>query len=77
MFSCEFCEISKKTHVFLETLTASVVGRNTKHKKDEKTRIERKEIWKKSKTNRVSCVNIYVIVFTLLSSTVEVGNGKS
>ena len=44
IFSCEFCEISEKTHVFLETLTASVVGQNTKHEKDENTRIERKEI---------------------------------
>ena len=43
VFSCEFCEISKNTQVFLETLTDSVVRRNTKHKKDETTRIERIE----------------------------------
>ena len=32
----------------------SVLRRKTKHRKDENTRIERKEIWKKSKRNRVS-----------------------
>ena len=72
VFSYEFCEISKKTQVFLETLAASVVRRNTKHKKDENTRTESKEIWKKSKRNRMSCFNIYIIVFAFLSSTVEV-----
>ena len=33
--------------MFQETLAASVGRRNTKHKKDENTRIERKEIWQK------------------------------
>ena len=34
-------------------------------------RIERKEIRKKSKANRMSCFNIYIVVFAFLSSTVE------
>ena len=42
-------------------------------KEDENTRIERKEIWIKSKRNRVSCFNVYIVVFAFLSSTVEVG----
>ena len=33
-------------------MAASVISQNTKHKKDEKTRIQRKEIRKKSKRNR-------------------------
>ena len=44
---------------------------NTKN--DEDTRIESKESWNKSKRNRVSCSNIYIVVFAFLSSTVEVG----
>ena len=47
-----------------------VVRRNTKHKKDENTRIERKEIRKKSRRNIV----LIFIVFAFLSSTVEVGS---
>ena len=48
VFSCEFCEISNNTFFYRTPLvTASVVRQNTKHKKDENTRIERKEIWKK------------------------------
>ena len=45
VFSCEVCKISKYT-CFYRTppVAASVVRRNTKHKKDENTRIERKEI---------------------------------
>ena len=43
-------------------------------KKDENTRIERKEIKKKKKKNRVSCFNIYIVAFAFLSSTVEVGS---
>ena len=44
VFSCEFCEISKNT-IFYRTLpvAVSVVRRNTKHKKDENTRIEKKK----------------------------------
>ena len=49
--------------------TVQFVRRNTKNKNDENTRIERKEIFKESKRNKVSCFNIYVGV----SSTVEVG----
>ena len=45
VFSCEFCEISKNTFFYrTPPVAASVVRRNTKHKKDENTRIERKEI---------------------------------
>ena len=44
---------------------------NTKYKKDEHTRIERKEIWKRSKSNKLSCFNIYIVIFAFLSSTVE------
>ena len=36
---------------------------NTKN--DEHTRIERKEIWNKSKRNRVNYFNIYIVVFLL------------
>ena len=36
---------------------------NTKN--DEHTRIERKEIWNKSKRNRVNYSNIYIVVFLL------------
>ena len=39
---------------------------NTRKKK-------RKEICKKSERNRVSCFNIYIIVFAFMSSTVEEG----
>ena len=61
-FSCEFCEISKNTFFYRTSpVAASVVRRNTKHKKDENTRIEKKEIWKKSKRNRVSSFNIYTV----------------
>ena len=34
---------------------------------------ERTEIWKKSKKNRVSCFDIYIVVFAFLSSTIEEG----
>ena len=53
--------------------TAQFVTRNTKHKKDEHTRIERKEIRKKSKRNRVSCFNIKSYICSFLSSTIEEG----
>ena len=52
--------------------TVQFVRRNTKHKKDEHTRIERKKIWKKSKRNRVGCSNIYIFAFAFLSNIVEV-----
>ena len=39
--------------------------------KNEQTKIERKEIWKKSKRNRVSYTNIYIALFAFLSSTAE------
>ena len=54
-------------------VAASVVRRNKKHKKDENTRMEWKEIWKKSNGNRVSCLNIYIVVFAFLLNTTEVG----
>ena len=45
IFSCKFCEISKNIFFYRTPPAAdSVVKRNTKHKKDENTRIERKEI---------------------------------
>ena len=45
VFSCGFCEISKNTFFYrTPPVAASVIRRNTKHKKDENTRIERKEI---------------------------------
>ena len=47
------------------------VRRNTKHNKNEHTKIEGKEIWNKSKRNRASCFNIYIVVFPFLSSTVQ------
>ena len=50
--------------------TVQSVRQNAKHKKDEHTRTDRKEIWR-SKSNRVSCFNIYIVVFAVLSSTVE------
>ena len=40
-------------------------------KKDKHTRIKRKEIWKKSKRNRVRCFNIYLVVLTFLSITIK------
>ena len=46
---------------------------NTIHKKDEHTIIKRTEIWQKKETNRVACFNIYTIVFSFLSCTVEEG----
>ena len=46
---------------------------NTKLNKDEHTRIERTEIWNKSKRNRASCLNILLDVFAFLSNTVEEG----
>ena len=53
--------------------TVQFVRRNTKHNKEEHTRIERKEIWNKSKRNGTSCFNIYIVVFAFLSSSVEEG----
>ena len=47
--------------------------RNTKHRKDEHTRIKRKEIRENNKRNRVICFDIYIVVFAFLSSTVEKG----
>ena len=49
--------------------------RNTKHKKIEHPcPVNRKKgNLKKSKRNRVSCFDVYVVVFAFLSSTVEVG----
>ena len=45
VFSCEFCEVSKKSFLHrTPPVAASVVRRNTKHKIDENMRIERKEI---------------------------------
>ena len=77
VFSCGFCEISKNTFFYrTPPVAATVVRRNTKHKKDENTRIERKEIWKKSKRNRMCCCNIYIAIFAFLSSTEEVGRWK-
>ena len=46
---------------------------NTHTQKNENTRMGRKEISKKGKRNRVSCFNIYIVEFTFLLSTVEVG----
>ena len=37
------------------------------------TRKSKKENWKESKKNMVSCFNIYIAVFAFLSSTVEEG----
>ena len=48
-------------------MVASVVRQNTKHKKDENTRIDSKEIWEKKVRE------IYIVVFIFLPSTVEVG----
>ena len=45
--------------MFLETLAASVVRQNAKHKKDENTRIERKQIWKK-----VREIGWVILIFT-------------
>ena len=45
VFSCEFLEISKNTFFYrTPPVAASVARQNTKHKKDENTRIKRKEI---------------------------------
>ena len=46
-------------------MAAFIVRRNTKLKKGENTRIERKEILKKVR-------KIYIVVFAFLSSTIEV-----
>ena len=42
-----------------------------KYNKDEHARIERREIWNKSKIN--FCIDIYIVVFAFLSSTVVKG----
>ena len=45
LFSGEFCEISKNAFFYRKPpVAASVVRQNTKHKKCENTRIERREI---------------------------------
>ena len=45
VFSCGFCKISKNTFSYRTPLMAtSVFRQNTKHKKDENTTIDRKEI---------------------------------
>ena len=51
--------------------TVQFVRRNTKHEKDEHTKFEWIEIWERSNSNRVSCFNIYIVVFGFLSSTIE------
>ena len=51
--------------------TFQFIRRNGKHNKEEHTRIERKEIWNKSKGKWASCFNNYLVVFAFLSSTVE------
>ena len=50
-----------------------VVRRNTEHKKMKTRELNKKGNFKKSKRNRVSCFNIYIVVFAFLLSTVEVG----
>ena len=52
-----------KCHTRTPSVAASVVRPNTKNKKDENARIERKEIFLKSRRNGVSCFNIYIVVF--------------
>ena len=42
-----------------------------KYNKDEHARIERREIWNKSKIN--FCIDIYIVVFAFLFSTVVKG----
>ena len=70
MFSCDFCEISKNTFFYrTPSVAASVVRRNTKHKKDEKRESKEKKFEKK-----VRVIGWVVsAVFAFLSSTVEVG----
>ena len=51
---------------------AASVRQNAKHKKM-RTRESKKRKFKKSNRNRVSCYNIYIVVFAFLSSTVHVG----
>ena len=62
MLFCEFWEISKNT-LFYRTppVAASIVRWNTKHKKDENMRIERKEIWKKKKKREIGWVALIFI----------------
>ena len=45
----------------------------TKHKKMKTRELKERKFKKKSKRNRVSCIEIYVIVFDFLSRSVEVG----
>ena len=74
VFSCGFWKISKYKFFYRTPLVAaSIVRRIRKHKKDENTRIRKKKIWKKSKRNKVSCFNIYIVVSAFLQSTAEVG----
>ena len=45
---------------------ATVVRENKKHEKVENTKTEREEIWRESKRNRVSCFNIFVLIYLCL-----------
>ena len=44
----------------------TVVRENKKHEKVENTKTEREEIWRESKRNRVSCFNIFVLIYLCL-----------
>ena len=50
-----------------------VVRRNTEYKKMKTRESNKKGNFKKSKRNRVSYFNIYIVVFAFLLNTIEVG----
>ena len=55
-------------------MAASVVKRITKHKKGETRESKERKFEKKVREiNKVSCFNIYIVMFAFQSSTVEVG----
>ena len=53
-----FCKVVLNDKQMPHEILFSLLDDITKHNKDEHMRIERKEIWNKSKRNKATCFNI-------------------
>ena len=64
-----------RTSFFTELLRwlLLLLDKITKHKKMKTRELKERIFDKKSKRNRVSCIEIYVVVFDFLSRSVKVG----
>ena len=71
--SCYFCEIFKNTYFKEHLWWLLLLSDKTQNIKKMKTQESKERKFEnKSKINRVTCFNIYIVVFTFLSSIVEV-----